>query len=272
MTMRDDRSGFTIIELIVVAVLASLVVLASHRVMVNSLRAYTVVGARVQVSQTVRVGADVMFGELREISPSGGDLLFISPDSLVIRSMRAFGVACDVGYTATPTLTVRRIGYAMQPGDSVFIFADNDTRFSDDDVWLRGRLGPVDTTVACASGEAAQRITLPGMAGAMAADSVRDGAPVRSFEHFWYGLQEVEGEWYLARRGMDDVAEPLVGPLLPNSSGGLQFEYLNAMGLATNFRNQVAQIRVTLRSASSVTTSLGKTVADSLVASVYPRN
>jgi hypothetical protein len=272
MTIRESRAGFTIIELIVVAVLGSLVVLASHRIMVNSLRAYTVVGARVQTSQTVRVGADVLFGELREISPRGGDLLFISPDSLVLRSMRAFGVACDVGYTATPTLTVRRVGYAMQPGDSVFFFADNDTRFSDDDAWLRGRIGAVDTTVVCGSGDAAQRITLPGMAGAMAADSVRVGAPVRTFEHFWYGLQEVEGEWYLARRSMDEVTEPLVGPLLPASADGLQFEYLNNLGLATNFRSEVAQIRVTLRSASSVTTSLGQTVADSLVASIYPRN
>jgi hypothetical protein len=272
MRSQDSRAGFTIIELIVVAVLGSLVVLASHRIMVNSLRAYTVVGARVQASQTVRVGADVMFGELREISPSGGDLLFISPDSVVIRSMRAFGIACDVGYTATPTLTVRRVGYAMQPLDSVFFFADNDTRFSDDDVWLAARIGAVDTTVACASGDAAQRITLPGMAGAMTADSVRTGAPVRTFEHFWYGLEEVEGEWYLARRGEDGASEPLVGPLLPGSSNGLQFEFLNALGAATNFRNQVAQIRVTLRSASSVTTSLGQTVADSLVASIYPRN
>ena len=51
-----------------------------------------------------------------------------------------------------------------------------------------------------------------------------------------------------------------------------EVEYLDAMGAATNFRNRVAHIRVTLRSSSRITTSRGTTVADSLVASIYPRN
>lgn len=271
MNRRPCRAGFTLVELLVVAVLGSLIVVAAHKVMVNNTRAFTVVAARVQSQQTVRASADILFSELREISPSGGDLISIGQDSVVIRSMRTFGVACAVN-PATPSITVRRVGRWLESGDSVFVLADNREDRASDDVWLSALVGTVDTTITCASGDRAQRITLPGMTSAMTTDTVRSGAPVRAFTRFWYGLDELAGEWYLARRGVDGVTEPMVGPLEPRGSGGLRLAYFDAMGLATTVPADVAQIRVTLLSASSVTTPAGEVVADSLVASVYPRN
>ena len=272
MMARGRRGGFTLVELLVVAVLGSLVVMAAHRVLVNNTRAFTVVGARVQMQQTVRASADILFSELREISPSGGDLVSMGLDSLTIRSMRTFGVACAVTSTGAPTITVRRTGRWLEPGDSVFVLADNREERASDDVWLSGRVGAVDTTATCVSGDVAQRITLPGLGPAMAVDTVRSGAPVRSFEKFWYGLHQFAGEWYLGRRGVTGSAEPLVGPLKEGAATGLRFAYFDQMGAVTTIPTEVAQIRVTLRTASSVTTQSGQAVADSLVASVFPRN
>lgn len=268
----SSRGGFTLVELIVVAVLGLLVVMAAQKVMVNSVRAYTVVGARVQTQQAVRAGADVLFGELREISPSGGDLIAMAQDSLVIRSMRTFGVVCAVNPAGTPVLRVRRVGGWLEPGDSVFLLADNDRLLSSDDVWLTAGVGTVDTTAVCGSGDAAQRITLPGMASAMAADTVRRGASIRAYTSYWYGLYEESGDWYLGRRGVDGVTQPLVGPLEPRASAGLRFAYFDRMGTVTAVATQVAQIRVTLRSSSRVTTPAGVPVGDSMVTSIFPRN
>lgn len=268
----ENRRGFTLMELMIVATLGSVLVLSAYTVLVTTLRAYTVVGSRVQSQQTVRAGLEVLFAELREVSPSGGDVLAMGPDWVTLRSMTSFGLVCAVTMSGTPRVTVRRDGNVIAPQDSVFILADNDVNKASDDVWLVDRVGTVDTLATCPSGDAAQEISLPGLGTAMTVDSVRMGAPVRSYTHEWYGLQEWEGEWYLAWRGPSGSAEPLVGPLRTRSEGGLRFEYLDSSGSSTTTAADVAQFVVTLKAAWGATTPQGTPVSDSVVSRVYPRN
>ncbi len=272
MKTSSSRAGFTLVESIFVLLLGMVVLGTSYQVLTTNIRAFTVLGARIENHQTVQSGADVMFAELREISPSGGDLISMGADSLTIRTMRSFGVACVVSLTGTPQVTVERIGRWMNAADSIFLFAENDPRIATDDVWLAGLISAIDTTVTCPSGAAAQRLQLSGMGAAMAVDTVRVGAPVRSFEHFWYGLHQRNNRWYLGRRAPGGSAQPLVGPLLGRSRGGLALTYFDAFGSVTTTPTDVAGIQVVLRAVSEVRDMGGDAVGDSSTTFIHPRN
>jgi prepilin-type N-terminal cleavage/methylation domain-containing protein len=268
------RTGFTLVELLVVVVLGSFLVLATYQVLVTNTRVYAVNGARAQGQQTLRGGMDILSNELREISTPGGDLLTMNSNSITIRAQRAFGVVCAVNYLATPVeLTAFKLGPAFQAGDSAFIYHDNDPDLSSDDEWHLGTISAVDSTAVC-QGSTAQVLTVPFVGTAAAAvdpDSVRVGAPVRGFEVLTYGEYTVDGDSYLGRRtSTDGTVIPLIGPVQPE--GGISFRYLDSGGTATNVATEVAQIEVAIRYLSSMTTVRNDPVTDSLVVRVYPRN
>ena len=272
MNARRGAAGFTLVEMLVVAVLGSIVMLSAHRVLVNNLRAFTIVSAEVRTREPIRAAAEVLRGEIREISPAQGDLLAMTADSLVIRGMRKFGVTCSAVVGGTSYLTVARIGDWFEVGDSIVVLADNDVRKATDDAWLRAVVGSVDTTLTCGGGRQAQRLGLPGTLVAMTADSVREGAPVRAFTHYWFGLVRDGEPWFLARRETGGTAEPMVGPLDGPSTPGLSFQYFDAMGNVATAPTDVARIDITLRSRSEVLGPDGDLVGDSVVATIYPRN
>lgn len=272
MSPRRGSGGFTLVELLVVVVLGSLVMLSAHRVLVNNLRAFTIVSAEVRTREPIRAGAEVLRGELREISPAEGDLVAIAADSVVIRGMRKFGVTCSAIVGGTSYLTVARVGEWFEVGDSVVVLADNDPRRASDDIWLKATVGSVDTTLTCAGGRPAQQLGLPSTLAMMTADSVRQGAPVRAFTRYWFGLVREGDDWFLARREPGRTAEPMIGPLDGPGVPGLQFAYFDAYGATATTPAQVARIDITLRTRSAVLGSNGEPVGDSVVATIYPRN
>ncbi len=267
---RLAEEGFTLVELLIVAVLGAFIVLATLQVLQVTQRSYTVMQAKIQSQQSLRGGSDVLFGELREISPSGGDLLDMGSDHLTIRSMRRAGLVCGVDYTWNPVrLTVKRLGRWFRGGDSVFVFADNDPGRASDDTWITGMIASVDTTATCASGHEAN---LLGVQGLSTTDSVRTGAAIRSFERLTYGIVEFEGAYYLGQTIQGIGLEPLVGPLRSRWEGGLEFTYLDANGAETAVGTDVAQIQVTMRTSSLVRTPRGDFVSDSIQTRISPRN
>ncbi len=263
------RYGFTLVELLVVVVLGTLLVMAAYNVLITHHRVYAVNNAQIQGQQIMRAGLDVLFGELREISTPGGDLVEMEEDRLSIRSQRAFGLVCDTDYSASPEeLTVIQMGSLFEAGDSIFVFADNDPERSSDDTWLARVVQSVDHTATC-EGRAAQTLSVTELAST--GDTVRVGAPVRAFERFAYGSFVIDGETYLGRQPQGATnPDPLVGPVLP--VGGVVFRYLDALEQVTTVAAEVAQIEVTLRYESQVRTAAGQLVGDSLLARIYPRN
>ncbi len=269
-----SRRGFTLVELLVVVVLGSVLVLAIYQLLITNSRTYAVNNAQIQGQQALRAGMDVLFGELREISTQAGDLVEMGSDSLTIRAQREFGLACAVDYsTSPPRLTVMKVGPFFSPGDSVFVFHDNDPERSADDAWFGGTVRAVDQAATCGS-EPAQVLSLPFVGATAAAsppDSVRVGAPVRGFDVFTYGLYEIDGEAYLGRHTRGAAApDQLVGPLLPTT--GLAFRYLDSSGTVTSVAGNVSEIEITLRYQSQVRNFQNDVVSDSVVVRVYPRN
>lgn len=266
--MTTTRRGFTLVELLVVTVLGSIVVLVSLQILITNQRTYTAQSARIQGQQTTRAALDILTSELREISAQGGDLLALGPDSVTIRTVRKFGVTCSVSTSNPPQLTVLRVGSFLADDDSVFVFADNNTTVATDDAWIAARVTAADTTQAC-GGQPAARLSFAGQGPRFTADSVRVGAPVRSFTRYTYGLYQIDGVSYLGRRDTGP-AVPLVGPVRPTD--GVAFRFMDANGTVTNVPTNVRQIAITVRTASGVQTSLNTPVADSITARIYTRN
>jgi hypothetical protein len=162
-------------------------------------------------------------------------------------------------------------GRRFEAGDSVFVFADNDEKDDDDDVWIGGRVTAVDTTVTCPqNGERATELTYNGQAALFTADSVGIGAPVRSYGTYTFALTTFIGSAYLGRREGAGPMQPIVGPI--RAGNGVQFEYLDALGNVTATPADVRQIVVTVRTGSGVMNSLNQEVQDSITAWVYTRN
>jgi prepilin-type N-terminal cleavage/methylation domain-containing protein len=271
--MNRNRSGFTIVELLVVAVLGSLVVAATYQVLLTNQRTYTAQNAQIQSQQTVRAGLDVLFGELRELSRTGSDIQAFGGDSLKVRAMRKFGLACAVNVGAG-TIDVRKYGTWIEVGDSVVIYAENTTASASDDRWIRGRVTGRDTTVLC-NGAAAQRLTVPMITTAATSSSPRDtvrvGASLRSYTHYTYGLYTIDGQPYLGRKDAGSTTPvALVGPL--RSGTGLAFRYLDTLNAVTTTAGNIAQIEVTLRTSSTIRGPNGGYVADSVKTRITLRN
>jgi prepilin-type N-terminal cleavage/methylation domain-containing protein len=273
--MNRTRSGFTIVELLIVAVLGSMVVAAAYQVLITNQRTYTAQNAQIQSQQTVRAGVDVLFGELRELSRTGLDIQGFGTDTLKVRAMRKFGLACAVN-VAAGTIDVKKYGSWIEVGDSVVVYAENTTSSASDDDWIKGRVSTRDTTIAC-GGTQAQRLTIPAiataasMALASARDTVRVGANVRTYTHYTYGLYTVDGAPYLGRRDTgSSVTTALVGPL--KASTGLAFRYLDTLNAVTTTLANIAQIEVTLRTTSTIRGPNGGYVADSIKTRIALRN
>lgn len=265
---KTDRRGFTLVELMIVAVVGAMVVGATYQIMLSSQRALTIQTAQIQGQQTVRAGIDILFSELRELSRAEGDILTMGPDRIQIRAMRAFGLVCGVDPSGSP-VRVQKIGRFFEDGDSVMVLADNDPDIATDDTILSGVVSSIDPTQTCSGADTAQLLTVPDLAlAALADDTVRLGAPVRAFTVYTYGLYSLDGDYFLARRSGATTAR-LVGPL---SSNGVSFIYSDSFGNVTIDPRAVSQIDVTLRAESKVLDPRGRPVADSLTTAIYLRN
>ena len=282
--MTRNRRGFTLVELLIVAVLGSLVLLATLQVLLTNTRTYRAQAATISGQQTTRMAVEVLFAELREVSASGGDILAMSQDSITVRLMRKFSIVCQTDWTGPRIRVIRDFLlnsgdtlYIMggtnrfQPDDSVFVFADNDENATSDDVWIPARITAVDSSVVCPQPDsaAALDLTFNGQASLFSADSVGIGAPVRSYEEFAFGTTTMNGDVYLARRDTGDYI-PIAGPLAPTN--GLEFVYRDALGNVTTVDTLVAQIEVVVRTGSTVQNSLGQMVQDSVLVWIHTRN
>lgn len=284
--MTRNRRGFTLIELLIVAVLGSLVLMATLQVLLTNSRTYRAQAATIAGQQTTRMAVEVLFAELREVSPPGGDILAMSPDSISVRLMRKFSIVCETDLAATnPEITVIKdfilnsgdTLYIMggtnrfAVGDSVFVFADNDENATSDDTWIAASIEQIDSTsVYCPQDStAALELRFDGQSALFTADSVGIGAPVRSYEEFTFGTTTMNGDIYLARRDTGDYI-PIAGPLAPNN--GLEFVYRDALGAVTTVDTLVAQIEVVVRTGSTVQNSLGQMVQDSVLVWIHTRN
>lgn len=267
-----DRRGMTLVELLIVLVVGGLVMLAIYEVLIVNQRTYRAQSATVRGQQTLRAGMDVLFGELREISPADGDIVAMAEDELEIRAPRNLAVICEIVVGGTdPTIRARRIGRDLVE-DSARVFYENDSNDTSDDVWRSARIGVVDVgSFDCPDGTPAQTLQLHGVTHGMGTDDfLVTGSPIRNFLHFRYGVGTYDGRSYLVQEDTTGTEFPLVGPL--DDADPADFEYLDENGTTTTTPEDVRQVEVTLRTVSEARDGSGDPYRDSLTARIFTRN
>ena len=262
-------AGFTIVELIVSALIASVLMGAVYQVLVTNQRVSVVQSEQVAGHQTVRAGIDLLTQELREVSAAGGDLLVIEEDRVSFRALRAHGLVCVGGSVTTPVLRAAVMTRSFLAGESLYVFADLDPETAADDAWLETTIQDAEDEQTCgADNHPAQNLTVTGF-DATHWTSIRQGAPLRSWEEIEYTVEAFSGELYLVRVAGGSVAR-LVGPL--RDGDGLRFDYLDEDGDPAATPAEVRIVTLELRTASLATTESGEAIGDSLTTSVQLRN
>jgi prepilin-type N-terminal cleavage/methylation domain-containing protein len=276
----NDRRGFTLVELLMVALLGSILVMAAYNVLITNQQTYRVQNSKSQAQQSTRAAMDVLFNELREVSSAGGDIVDFGDDFLEVKTMRTVGLVCEADmslFGVNPILRVRKVLNDFEAGDSVVIFADNDEYRTSDDTWIKGLITSIDTTAVCTDLDGvdyeAARMAFTGQTATFLADSVRVGAPIRSYVLYEYGLMTYDGQEYLGRSEDGGDWVPLVGPLAgADGQPGLAFEYFDTDGNAATTVADIERVAVTLRSFPGASDPKGTPIVDSLSASIYMRN
>jgi type II secretory pathway pseudopilin PulG len=252
--MNGQREGFTIVELIIVAVLGAVILGAVFQTLAVQQRGMRHEGTIIMTQQNNRLALQLLSGELRELSSSGGDIIAAGPDSIRFNAVRKVGFICFEDSVGN-AMTLYRLGdQAFATNDSLLIFRDGDPAKSTDDSWIKAGAGTVGTASASCVGTWTGS-TKQGFSGlaAGALSGVVTGAPVRSFERVTYALRQVAGQWSLARRGpgATDTMVALIGPLASAADSGINFHFSDTMGVTIAQANVASSLnkigRITIR-------------------------
>lgn len=254
--MRSHRPGFTLIELMLVAVLGIIIIGAAVQSLVSQERTHRTTGEMIRGQDALRTALGILEGELREVTnmtpalAGVTDLMLATRDSLQVRTQRKLGFVCAVHpsykrlHVWSPDARNRFRGPPNEetPGDLVVVFADNQPNTGSDDRWYAGQVETIgSSTVDCPflptdrQSDPKQRIDLEALGGGdfpeTAMNGINPGAPIRAFEQVTYGLFQFDGEWGL---GMRRAQQPdRVHPLVLGLAGpgeGLVFTYLDQQG------------------------------------------
>lgn len=294
---RGRRSGFTLIELVMVAVLAVLVLGGMMNVLVRQQRFYRGTADLLEARSQTRQAAGILPTELRSISPVGGDIVAMSDSSLEFRATVGSSVICTIsgGEVVLPPTNPARGNvvstWGAEPavGDTVLIFNEGPTTSVSDDSWIAYEIASSTTvTGACP--------TSTGLTGAADASktnlkfavvgglgpTIVGGSPMRFVRHARYSLYAAaNGQWYLGycspACGVSGPS-PIAGPFVPHSDAapGLSFTYLDEDGVVTATPAEVAQVSILVRAQAKNGVSLAgfatRVARDSLRFTVGLRN
>ncbi len=254
--MRSARCsrGVTLAELVVALLAAALVATGAYQVLLSAQRFLRAQSALLEVQQSLRVTTQILSAELRELDPSGGDIVAMGPDSISIRAMRSLAITCAPAGEAGGIVLRNDLSFgyrALDPErDRALVFTDS-RGGTGEAGWLDFRVTGATPGARCVDGREGTRLAL---AGGAPAESIAAGSPVRTYERVVYRLYQDEGGvWWLGMRGFTGGAwsalSPVAGPLL--RSTGLAFSYLDSAGAVTPDTAQVASVALTVRAVSS---------------------
>ncbi|HEU0053954.1 MAG TPA: type II secretion system protein [Longimicrobium sp.] len=285
-----SRDGFTLVELMISAVLAGIFALIVFQLLRGQSRFVALEGAREEVQQNVRGALEVISAELRAVPPAG--LLEGSANRIQFLLPRAWGVSCGGGSGTAgsflfPTLPAGMIPTGAPTGSwgvmgNVGTMAAPVWQASTVALGARSAVNNIASAVVTAapcntmgSSGPVQGLSLTGTNFPI----VPQGNPAFLFTVVQYDTDVGDGNLYWLRRGTGAAGsqQPLAGPLPASTS--LSFKYYdtpngaavaapgtNAATLATIDR---VQVFLTTRSRTAASGSV-QTQRDSMM--VYLRN
>ena len=108
---RRRRAGFTLVELLVYLVIASVVLLNVTQMLMAQARAYGKQQEVGDVNESLRTATAFLAWELRHLAPADGDIYAMGTRSVTVRSLTATGVVC------AEHATLPKVGLASFEGE-----------------------------------------------------------------------------------------------------------------------------------------------------------
>jgi prepilin-type N-terminal cleavage/methylation domain-containing protein len=227
------RSGFTLVELLVVVVVGTLVLGAIYQTLLAQERSSRQQRAVMEAQQGSRIALEILSAELREMSAVDGDLLEADATRVRFRMLQGAGIVCRTDPSARNWLDVVPLhGSTFPAADSVLVFADWNPTSAADDAWIADAISSVGSPGNCPAGapfagESPRRVNLVQQ---FAPGSVQIGALVRAFHIVEFALQDGTAGATLTRALREGPPATLLGPLRSDAERGLRFRYLDEDG------------------------------------------
>lgn len=273
--MTTRRSGFTLVELLIVSVLAAIMLGAVYETLIVQERSYAAGGQRMRGQEALRTSLGILESELREAGSigdsaiGGTDFVVAAADSVMFRAQRKIGFVCKLS-RGENWAVVWPLGDAFAAGDTLLVFVDGDTLSTRDDQWSTAIVGSANShsDSECASRWPDQSLQILNVGSNQLVD-VYPGAPVRSYQTVTYGLYPFEERgWGLGRRTRGSAPQFLVGGLA-EPGRGLRFTYYDDTGTGTNNVDSISRLRIDVRTDPPSKSGVQPT---SLTTNLYLRN
>jgi hypothetical protein len=251
---------------------------------------------------SLRDATGILPGEIRSLSPAGGDLLAFSDTALEMRATIGTAIACDTvaGRGAVSLTPVSRGGTAPysvfsltpRPGDVALIFDEGEPDLAIDDAWIPLEIADVSNSASvCAASplitsanSSAARLQLRFSGSSRLPDNIRPGAFVRLLRRIRYRFYRASSsEWYLGYSEWGgtafSVVQPVSGPFAPFSTrgtSGLTLRYFDSFGAPITDpadATRISRVDIVVRGASGLgLAGQSLTYRDSQFISVRARN
>ncbi len=273
--MRIRRSGFSLIELMIVALLTAVVLGGVYQTLAVQEKSYEAASLLMRDQESLRTALGILESELREVSSIGGsdiggsDISEATTRGITFRAQRKTAFVCKLS-RGDKWAIVWTLGDDIEEGDNLLVFMDGDSTTSNDDWWNTtvASSAQAETDSDCSQywpDTPLQLIRLDDMD----MDSVVTGSPIRSFEWVTYSLYDFGDHGYGLGRLKRDQEQPdfLVGGLDPST--GLQFTYFAPDGTETTDPTQISRVRITARTAPEGNSGVEST---SMTTNLFLRN
>jgi type II secretory pathway pseudopilin PulG len=277
---RSARAGFTIIEVIVVAIILAAVGGMLMKMLFSQQQFYNGTTDLIQLRSQLRQAEAVIGSDLRGVSSVGSDINSMTDSSFDFRYTFGSSIVCLAPNSGSsqiilpPTTLDRKNTLTSwlsipQQNDTAYIFDEGPlTGASSDDQWRPYTVSSVVATIGgCPSTSKFTTLldaTSPSytltIAGTTGSSTILAGAPIRFVRHGRYSLYKSPNDnlWYLGYcsatcSGTNDALAPIAGPFrsyaptaTPDTSG-IRITYFDSTGASTAVTGQVSRISIVLR-------------------------
>lgn len=266
---QQRRSGFSLVELLLVVVLLGIVGGGLMRMVANQQRFYKGTYDLIELRSQLRQAEAVISSDLRGMSTPGGDLVTISDSSMDFRYTIGSSISCTTPAASTiiipPTTTANGntlTNWLSQPaqGDTAYVFDESaNTTSSSDDQWRPYEISALNSGGGtCAAAYNAQSSGYALVSTTSISPTILQGAPIRFVRRAHYSLYQSgnDGNWYLGYSCSacnTATVQPIAGPFKAytaaggTDTSGIRITYFDSTGATTATPGNVARISIVLR-------------------------
>jgi prepilin-type N-terminal cleavage/methylation domain-containing protein len=242
--MRLDRRGYTLAELLIALSLGAVVIGLGSMIGFRQQRFHRDVVVAVERADEISELVALLPVSLRAIAPGEGDIAAgaARDTSIEFRATIASAAVCDSATSTvllSPVDVVPRLLSVVtrpEPGDTAW-FLDTSGSL---ETWVpRSITAVIDSSATCRLGTSAPFGAAPrtSLALRLASPPPARSAVVRMTRPWRYSVYRAsDGRWYFGAKEWNaalvrfNTIQPVAGPLLSASAGGLRFRYLDSLG------------------------------------------